>query len=76
MPKIVVNKHVNMDDMVSGTVIDHKGEILICNEIGNEGVFIKNNRNEKIKIGTNISKLLDTISELEERISILESKLE
>lgn len=42
MARIVVNKHVNDKSSVTTENFQNNGEIVISNEVGNEGIFIRN----------------------------------
>ena len=53
MGRIVVNKHVNNGAIVSPDNFIHKGEIIISNEVGSEGIFILNNNRETVFISKN-----------------------
>lgn len=43
MGRIVVNKHFDVKSNITPESFAHKGEIIISNEVGFEGIFIKNN---------------------------------
>jgi hypothetical protein len=53
MARIVVNKHVEKKDDISSVDIINKGEIIISNEKGNEGIFIPNTDKEPVFISAN-----------------------
>ena len=55
MARIVVNKHVERKDDISTVDIINKGEIIISNERGNEGIFIPNTDKEPVFISANIN---------------------
>lgn len=42
MARIVVNKHSDIKSDITIDSFTNKGEIIISNEVGNEGIFIKN----------------------------------
>lgn len=46
MGKIVVNKHFDVKSNITPESFAHKGEIIISNQVGFEGIFIKNNNGE------------------------------
>ena len=46
MGRIVVNKHFDVKSNITPESFAHKGEIIISNEVGFEGIFIKNNNGE------------------------------
>lgn len=56
MARIVVNKHVEKKDDISTVDIINKGEIIISNEKGNEGIFIPNTDKEPVFISANFPK--------------------
>ena len=51
MGKIVVNKHVDNKAQVSSESFVNKGEIVISNQVGGEGIYIVNKNNDPIFIG-------------------------
>ena len=51
MGKIVVNKHFDVKSNITPESFAHKGEIIISNQVGFEGIFIKNNNGEILYIG-------------------------
>lgn len=51
MGKIVVNKHFDVKSNITPESFAHKGEIIISNQVGFEGIFIKNNNGEIFYIG-------------------------
>ena len=51
MGKIVVNKHFDVKSNITPESFAHKGEIIISNQVGFEGIFIKNNNEEILCIG-------------------------
>ena len=46
MGRIVVNKHFDVKSNITPESFTHKGEIIISNQVGFEGIFIKNNNGE------------------------------
>ena len=46
MGRIVVNKHFDVKSNITPESFAHKGEIIISNQVGYEGIFIKNNNGE------------------------------
>ena len=46
MERIVVNKHFDVKSNITPESFAHKGEIIISNQVGYEGIFIKNNNEE------------------------------
>lgn len=46
MGRIVVNKHFDVKSNITPESFAHKGEIIISNQVGYEGIFIKNNNEE------------------------------
>ena len=46
MGRIVVNKHFDAKSSITPESFAHKGEIIISNQVGFEGIFIKNNNGE------------------------------
>jgi hypothetical protein len=46
MGRIVVNKHFDAKSNITPESFAHKGEIIISNQVGFEGIFIKNNNGE------------------------------
>ena len=50
MGRIVVNKHFDVKSNITPESFAHKGEIIISNEVGFEGIFIKNNNGEILYI--------------------------
>ena len=46
MGRIVVNKHFDVKSNITPESFAHKGEIIISNQVGFEGIFIKNNNEE------------------------------
>lgn len=50
MGKIVVNKHKNSKVDITPNEFVNKGEIIISNEVGSEGIFILNNDGNTIFI--------------------------
>lgn len=55
MARIVVNKHIDKKDNISSVELNNKGEIIISNEKGNEGIFIPNTDKEPVFISANIN---------------------
>ena len=51
MGRIVVNKHFDNKSQITPDKFTHKGEIIISNQVGYEGIFIKNNNGEIFYIG-------------------------
>ena len=51
MGRIVVNKHFDVKSNITPESFAHKGEIIISNQVGFEGIFIKNNNGEIFYIG-------------------------
>ena len=51
MGRIVVNKHFDAKSNITPESFVHKGEIIISNQVGFEGIFIKNNNGEIFFIG-------------------------
>ena len=51
MGKIVVNKHFDLKAQVSPEKFTHKGEIIISNQVGYEGIFIVNRKGDMLFIG-------------------------
>ena len=51
MGRIVVNKHFDVKSNITPESFAHKGEIIISNQVGYEGIFIKNNNGEIFYIG-------------------------
>lgn len=51
MGKIVVNKHFDNKSQITPDKFVHKGELIISNQVGYEGIFIKNNNGEIFYIG-------------------------
>lgn len=51
MGKIVVNKHFDNKSQITPDKFIHKGELIISNQVGYEGIFIKNNNGEIFFIG-------------------------
>lgn len=51
MGKIVVNKHFDNKSQITPGKFVHKGELIISNQVGYEGIFIKNNNGEIFYIG-------------------------
>ena len=47
MGKIVVNKHFDNKAQITPDKFVNKGELIISNQVGYEGIFIKNNNQEK-----------------------------
>jgi hypothetical protein len=56
MARIVVNKHVNDKSSVTAGDFQKDGEIVISNEVGNEGIFIRNSNKEPVFISANFPK--------------------
>lgn len=69
MGKIVVNPHRNTEEEIlrelsnSGNILTHRGEILICNEPENEGIYILNSRKQLIRVGTNLATASSAVTE-------------
>ena len=51
MGKIVINKHFDSKDQITSDKFVNKGELIISNQVGFEGIFIKNNNGEILYIG-------------------------
>jgi hypothetical protein len=51
MGRIVVNKHFDDISKITSESFVNKGEIIVSNQVGNEGIFIKNNNGEIFLIG-------------------------
>ena len=51
MGKIVINKHFDSKDQITSDKFVNKGELIISNQVGFEGIFIKNNNEEILYIG-------------------------
>lgn len=51
MGRIVVNKHFDVKSNITPESFAHKGELIISNQVGYEGIFIKNNNGEIFYIG-------------------------
>ena len=51
MGKIVVNKHFDNKAQITPDKFVNKGELIISNQVGYEGIFIKNNNGEIFYIG-------------------------
>lgn len=51
MGKIVVNKHFDSKAQITPDKFVNKGELIISNQVGYEGIFIKNNNGEIFYIG-------------------------
>jgi hypothetical protein len=67
MARIVVNPHRDTESVIrheqsKGKILNNRGEILICNEPGNEGVYVLNSRHELVKVGTNLSTATSAIT--------------
>lgn len=56
MARIVVNKHVIDKSSVTAGDFQKDGEIVISNEVGNEGIFIRNSNKEPVFISANFPK--------------------
>lgn len=50
MGKIVVNKHKQFKDNVTPSEFVNKGEIVISNQVGSEGIFVLNMNGEAVFI--------------------------
>lgn len=55
MARIVVNKHSDIKSDITIDSFTNKGEIIISNEVGNEGIFIKNTSGTPVFISANIN---------------------
>ena len=51
MGRIVVNKHFDSKAQITPDKFVNKGELIISNQVGYEGIFIKNNNGEIFYIG-------------------------
>lgn len=51
MGRIVVNKHFDDIAKITSESFVNKGEIIVSNQVGNEGILIKNNNGEIFLIG-------------------------
>ena len=51
MGKIVINKHFDSKAQITPDKFVNKGELIISNQVGFEGIFIKNNNGEILYIG-------------------------
>ena len=77
MGKIVVNKHFDVKSNITPESFAHKGEIIISNQVGYEGIFIKNNNGEIFYIGPTEGTGADIPSEYKEYIeSFVNGRLE
>jgi len=52
MARQVINKHVSNASDIHYLNFEYLGEIVICNEAGNEGIYVINTNHEPIKIGS------------------------
>ena len=77
MGRIVVNKHFDVKSNITPESFAHKGEIIISNQVGFEGIFIKNNNGEIFYIGPTEGTGTDVPLEYKEYIeSYVNGKLE
>lgn len=59
MGKIVVNKHFDESSLITSDKFVNKGEIIVSNEEGREGVYVLNNAGNAIFIG--VAQSQDTV---------------
>jgi hypothetical protein len=52
MARQVINKHVSNASDIHYLNFEYLGEIVICNEAGNEGIYVINTNHEPVKIGS------------------------
>lgn len=77
MGRIVVNKHFDDKSKITSESFVNKGEIIVSNQVGNEGIFIVNKNGEIFFIGPTNGTGTDIPSEYKEYIdSYVDSKLE
>ncbi|MBP3630031.1 MAG: hypothetical protein J6J23_00935 [Clostridia bacterium] len=77
MGKIVVNKHFDNKSQITPDKFIHKGELIISNQVGYEGIFIKNNNGEIFYIGPTKGTGTDVPLEYKEYIeSFINGRLE
>lgn len=55
MGRIVVNKHFDLKSEITPDSIMNNGEIVVSNQVNNEGIAIKNTDGNIVFIGTNVS---------------------
>lgn len=77
MGRIVVNKHFDVKSNITPESFAHKGEIIISNQVGFEGIFIKNNNGEIFYIAPTEGTGVDVPLEYKEYIeSFINGRLE
>ena len=77
MGRIVVNKHFDVKSNITPESFAHKGEIIISNQVGYEGIFIKNNNGEILYISPTEGTGAEVPSEYKEYIeSFVNGRLE
>ena len=77
MGRIVVNKHFDVKSNITPESFAHKGEIIISNQVGFEGIFIKNNNGEIFYISPTEGTGAEVPSEYKEYIeSFVNGRLE
>lgn len=77
MGRIVVNKHFDAISNITPESFVHKGEIIISNQVGFEGIYIKNNNGEIFYIGPSKGTGTDVPLEYKEYIeSFVNGRLE
>lgn len=77
MGRIVVNKHFDVKSNITPESFAHKGEIIISNQVGFEGIFIKNNNGEIFYIAPTEGTSTDVPLEYKEYIeSFVNGRLE
>jgi hypothetical protein len=59
MARIVVNKHSDIKSDITIDSFINKGEIIISNEVGNEGIFIKNTSGTPVFISAKSAPIID-----------------
>ena len=55
MGRIVVNKHFDLKSEITSDSIMNNGEIVVSNQVNNEGIAIKNTDGNIVFIGANVS---------------------
>ena len=77
MGRIVVNKHVDVKSNITAESFAHKGELIISNQVGFEGIFIKNNNGDVFYIAPTEGKGAEIPTEYKEYIeSFVNGRLE
>lgn len=77
MGRIVVNKHFDVKSNITPESFAHKGEIIISNQVGFEGIFIKNNNGDIFYIAPTEGTGVDVPLEYKEYIeSFINGRLE